>query len=101
MFDLLELVNKEQLLNLALKTMVATNNQDETAESIAIWYVLNYFESKHKPLDEDEVAEKVSALLTEYTLTELTKKGMIEANVNEDGDFVYSVTDKGKKAIED
>lgn len=95
------LVNEECLLQVAL--YVATKIQEEenpirvTADQIIVGYILQSFVNEGKPdFTEEEVGEKYVKITTDFLLTNMVRDDILEAELNDDGEFVYKLSTKGK-----
>ena len=90
------LVNEQQMLNLALKVL-AVEPEDETAGKILMIHVLrNFAREGNVPFTDDQVEDACNAILTDYILTGLVKKGLLDVNFDEEA-TKYSLTDIGEE----
>ena len=59
-------------------------------------YIINEFIGKDRELDNNEIGERFSELLTEFALEKLTASGLIEADFSED-ETRFTVTEAGRE----
>lgn len=98
--SLFDLVNKEQLLHLALEVL---NNDDiddeykEIAASITHWYILNEIIKTQETFTEEDINDRFNELITGHILDGMVKKGLLEENIPDDnGESTYSLTTEGQ-----
>lgn len=97
---LFDLVNKEQLLHMALEVINSDDLGEEYKEiavSITHWYILNQIIETQETFTEDEINDKFNELITGHILNNMVKKGLIQENIPEDGEeSTYSLTIEGQ-----
>ena len=100
MIELSSIINDEQLLDFALSHICEKNSDEvhEVAEQIVMVYIINHHFA-NQDFTEEDVHEKYSELICSYVLTNLVKKDMLCAEVKEDGEIVYNITEEGRKRI--
>ena len=104
LIELSYVVNKEQLLHLALSVLNTDTTEENynIAESIVIWYVIRDFQAKNHNFDVQELEDKCNDLIFGALFDNLVRKGVIEELVPEDGetDIKYKIKDETlKKSI--
>ena len=99
--NLFDVVNDEQLLNLALSHVCEREEDkiDPVAERICVFYALKQLreEQDYEPIDE-EVRKRYSEMVVEKLIEQLTEKGMVEVDFGQE-DVGYLITDTGKDRL--
>jgi DNA-binding transcriptional ArsR family regulator len=92
----------EQHLYLALETFNHAEAESDLSElaldSIAMYAVQEIAKTKDE-FTEEEFAEFINQLIVQHTLSEMTKKGLVEAELDGE-DVVYGITELGKGLID-
>lgn len=92
------MLNQEQLLELILEYLSVDSSRYEgfAGEALVYYVMTNYPELK----TDQEITDKCNELMINQTLEKLHAKNLIDVNVNDDGEEVYTITDKGKDELE-
>lgn len=88
-------VNTQQLKKIALKVL-NIDQTDSDAANILIWSILKENPDLRDNHDQEKVTQKFLDEMTQYNLTELSQKGLI------DYDFItkkYKITKSGKEIL--
>ena len=97
---LFDLVNKEQLLHLALEVLNNDELSDEYKEisaSITHWYILNEIVETKETFTEEDINDRFNELITGHILDGMVKKGLLQENIPEDGgESTYTLTVEGQ-----
>lgn len=92
--------NDEEIMQLALNAIANSPTDEETPKAafdIAIWYVLNEFAAQEKEcFTEDDVKQRIDELLVDYVMERLYKKGLVDISMNESGETLYELSEKGQ-----
>lgn len=91
-----DLMNREEKLELALfaasQIPDPENTTRYTADQYIISYIIEEFVNNGKDnFTEEEVKEEYSKLISSYILRLLADKGMVETEINENGEFEYKL----------
>lgn len=65
---------------------------------VCIWIIEDFNKKGHKPT-EYEIYEKLQLLLIDKHCEELTRKGMLDVFIGEQGEVYYKTTEKGLDAL--
>lgn len=102
-----EIINDEQMLELVLETIVDRTEEEikegvgKTASMILIAYIINnWFKEGKKEFTEEEIDEEYRKLITDYCLTDMANKGLVDVICDKDGEFTYQVSEEGRQQIE-
>lgn len=102
-FELSDAVNDEELLDFALSYVAERNSDDYThpiSNRIIVAYVVKQFEKNGKDeFTTEEVQEEYSKLLMDYILGNLVKKDLLDVDIEDDGEIVYTVPEDIKRII--
>lgn len=104
MFDLLSAVaNEEKLLDFALSHICERNSDEvhEVADAILTCYIVNDFKKKNQSFTEEDITSKIKELIADYTMTDLVKKGLVDVDIDSDGQMTFSLTEAGRTKIHD
>ena len=97
---LFTLINREQLLYLALEILNADDIEEEFKEiaaSITHWYIINEIAKNQKTFTEDNINDRFNDLITTHILNGMIKKGFLEENIpDEGGESTFRLTPKGQ-----
>jgi len=99
------LVNEQQLLQLALYAANEFNDENHPlrmiADGIIVGYVLGQFEAEGlAEFSDEDIQEEYAKLVTGFTLTKMVSDGTLEVELSEEGEFVYTLSEKGKQIAE-
>lgn len=102
MIKLSQIINREQLLNLALKvvTLSEDKKEDRDAVNIIVWYIINALGREGVEATQDVIEERYSEMVASFITKQLVNKGYVEAVFSEDGEIIYRSTELGKQAVE-
>lgn len=99
-------VNTEQLLQMSL--YVANQIPDEndpirfTADGVIVGYILGKFEQEGVEEFSDEmIQEEYGKLVTDFTLTKMVSDGTLDVSLDEEGEFLYKLSEKGKGIVDE
>jgi len=95
-------VNDEEILDFAFNHICSVESWEvhPIAERIVMWYILNEFTAQCKDIDDLEaIHERYQELVADHLIMKLSKDGYVDAGINENGDVVYSVTQKAKDKV--
>ncbi len=95
-------INKEEILDFAFSHICSIESWEvhPIAERIVMWYIMNEFDLKGWDIDDMEaIHERYSELMADHLIMKLSKDGYIDAGINENGDVVYTVTQKAKDKV--
>lgn len=102
-----KVINDEQMLELVLETIVDRTEDEleegvgKTASMILIAYIINnWWKEGKQEFTEDEIDEEYRKLIADYCLTDMANKGLVDVICEEDGEFRYKVSEKGRREIE-
>lgn len=103
-----KLINREQLLQLALHVSSTIPDESdsirEIADQIIVYYIMEDMEKEEKDINHlsiEEISRRTGNLLADFVLTKLVHEGKMEVDLNADDDFKYSLTDEGKEWYRD
>lgn len=101
MAKLSEVINREQLLNLALKViaMCDEDKEDRDAVAIVVWYIIGSFKKRGIEPTQETVEAQYKELVDAFVMTQLVTKGHVEAVIGDDGNIVYKATEKGLESV--
>jgi hypothetical protein len=99
MIELKEVINDEQLLDFALSHICEKDTEEvhPVAEQIVILYIIN--NTKGEEFTDEYISEKYRELIADYVLCKMEKNGLIDMGIDESGEFVYSLSEKGRDKI--
>lgn len=84
------MLNDEQMLEVCL---IAYDHEPELFEGFVgefiTYYVLKYGDQN---MSDDELRDKISDLVIQFTLRRLCEKGLLETHIEDDGSTSYSAT---------
>lgn len=97
-FEVINVINDEQLLNFALSYLAERNDEDEVhplANDIVIYYIVKQFQKdgKHN-FTSDDVHEQFQILLADHIINNLVSKNYLNVSIDENGKEYFSLTDK-------
>jgi len=98
------LVNEERVLQLSLFVASVLPEDDpirETADSLIIGYIANDKVKKGLEVVPAEVVEEFSLLRVQFLLDDMAKRGLVEEEISEGGESLYSATQKGKDLLKE
>lgn len=91
------LVNEEQLLHMSLYVAASFQNKDEKneikeiADNVIFSHLIIKKEGKEEVFTEESLQEEYHLILTDWILTDMVKNGIIDAQLDDDGEFKYSL----------
>lgn len=99
-----EIINEQQLLDMCLYTVSSLEGQDEensafkTAFDLITAYAVKELDSKGLPYSVDDIKNEINELVTQYSINNLIRSGLVEASFEEDGSVKYGLAkeDDGK-----
>lgn len=102
MIKLSKFINREQLLNVALKVIANSSeaNEDKDAISIVVWYIISSLKKKGIEPDDETIDKIYNEMVTNFILNQLVQKGYAEAHFNDAGEVVYKSTEKAMRVVE-
>lgn len=84
------MLNEEQMLEVCL---IAYDHEPELFEGYVGEFITCYALKQCKPdVSDEELRDKISEILVEFTLHRLCEKGIVEATLEDDGSTSYSAT---------
>lgn len=95
---LLAIVNREQLLHLALEVINSDCEEEykEISAGITHWYILNDIAKEKDSFTEDDITDRFNELVTNHILNEMVQKGLLEENIPEEGkEPTFKLTEAG------
>ena len=99
--NLFDVINDEQLLNLALNHVCERDEDkiDPVAEQICIFYAMKQLkdEQSYEPTDE-EIHKRYSDMVVEKLIEQLTDKGLVEVDFGHD-EIGYQITEEGRDKL--
>ena len=104
MCDILDaVVNEEQMLDFALSHICErdTDTVHEVADAILTCYIVHDYRKQNLSFNEDDITSKIKELIADYTLSKLAREELVDVVVDEDGQIVYKLTEKGRNKIND
>jgi hypothetical protein len=102
MINLSTIVNDEQLLEFALSHVCEKDSDDvhPVADQIIVTYIINQFEREGKEsFDINDIVTKQQELMADYILTKLSNDGLVDINIDEDGQITYQLSKTGKDKV--
>jgi hypothetical protein len=102
MINFSDAINQEEVLDFALTHICSVESWQAhpIAERIVMWYILNEFTARYKDIDDLEaIHERYSELMADHLIMKLSKDGYVDADINDNGDIVYTVTQKAKDQV--
>lgn len=96
--DLHKVVTPEQLKLLA--SFAISKTPPEEVDNIALM-LLSYLIWREDPdLTDDEITEQINQLYVNNIVTTLENDGLIQSVIDENGEFLFGLTDKGKEVYD-
>lgn len=97
---LLATVTEEQLLDFCLYHAANTNSDEQhwVAQRIIATYAVNELGKDGKIFTEEEVYDRCAELITDYALTTLVNKGMLDIDMS-GPEIKYTLSEEGKKHV--
>lgn len=92
--DLHKVITPQQLKLLA--SFVISKNPPEEIEDISLELLTYLIMQENPDYSDEELVLEVNKLYVECVIKTLDDQGLIQSYVNEDGEFLYGLTDKGK-----
>lgn len=77
--------------------ILSEDEENEEAMTVVTRYVVREFGEKGISFSEDDVLSRVKEIIVTHSIRELEAKGLVETEIDENGDFVHSLTAKGKR----
>jgi hypothetical protein len=68
----------------------------DKATMAIVMYIVEQADENGEEIDEDEVEKRLRLMLAETVLNGLARKGLIEAELTDDGEEIFKLTDEGK-----
>ena len=89
------MLNREQQLELILDYISHDSSRFEgfAGEALVLYVITEY----PGLLSDEEVTSKCNELLLNYNIASLHAKNLIDIEIDEDGEEVFTITDKGKE----